>query len=138
MTDILERLADLKQQEANLKKEAKKIQKEFENYISDKTIPLGQRWFLFVEAPDNLSNHERYFIKANSKGLQHIKDNWFDAPEVYGRGKRINTKTLFEDIFGDESLECDSEYYSDEEIELYKEAMEDILNQNCASFCFDW
>lgn len=138
MTDILKRLADLKQQESNLKKEAKKITKEFESYISDKTIPLGKRWFLFVEAPDTLSNHERYFIKAQSKGLQHIKDNWFDAPEVYGRGKRINTKELFEDIFEDESLAYDSESYDPSEIELYKDAMEDILNQNCASFCFDW
>ena len=138
MTDILKRLADLKKQEANLKKEANKIQTDFEEYISDQSIPLGTRWFLFVSAPDKLSNHEKYFITANTVGLQHVKDNFFDAPEVYGRGKRINTKELFEDIFKDESLSYDSDDYDEETIKLYKEAMEDILNQNCASFCFDW
>lgn len=138
MSDILERLADLKQKEAALKRESSKIQIDFENYISNKDIPLGRRWFLFVTAPDNLSNHEDYFITANSDGLRYIKANWFDAPEVYGRGKRINTKTLFDNIFQDESLSYNEYDYNHELINLCKDAMEDILNQNCASFCFDW
>lgn len=70
--------------------------------------------------------------------MQYILDNWFDAPEIYGRGKKIETKNLFENIFKDESLNYNENQHSEGDIKLYKEAMEDILEQNCGSFCFDW
>lgn len=138
MTDILARLKELKDKKAELERELAKIQKDFEVYISDKSIPLGERWAIFSKSPDELNEHNEYFIQANTAGLQYILDNWFDAPEVYGRGKRIKTKDLFEDTFKDSKLEYNPEHHDEKEIAFYKEAMEDILSQNCGSFCYDW
>ena len=45
---------------------------------------------------------------------------------------------MFDRVFSTHDLEYNNEYYSEKEIALYKEAMEDVLSQNCASFCFDW
>lgn len=138
MTDILERLNDLKTKKIELQNEANKIRTDFESYITNQDIPLSERWSLFVKSPDELNYHEDYLIDASSEGLQYILDNWFDAPEIYGRGKKIETKNLFENIFKDESLNYNENQHSEGDIKLYKEAMEDILEQNCGSFCFDW
>jgi len=138
MTDILERINDLNRKKQELQKESDKLKREFSSYISNKDIPLHQRWKTFCKAPDELSNHERYLINARTKGLQYIKDNWFDAPEVYGRGKKISTKEMFDRVFSTHDLKYSKQDYTEKEIALYKEAMEDVLSQNCASFCFDW
>jgi hypothetical protein len=138
MTDILQRLKDLEKRKKELKTEANAIRSDFESYIVDNNIPLGERWYLFSHSPDELNNHEDYLISAKSSGLQYILDNWFDAPEVYGRGKKINTKKFFEDIFEEKTLKYNEDEYESDEIEWFKEAMEEILAQNCGSFCFDW
>jgi hypothetical protein len=138
MSDILERIKELKKKKSALNQEAAKIREDFENYITDQSIPLGERWDLFSQSPDELNNHMKYIIKAKSDGLISLLSYRFDAPEVYGRGKRIDTKKLFDDIFEDEQLNYDTEYYDEESIKLNKEAMEEILSQNCGSFCLDW
>lgn len=138
MTDILERINDLNRKKQELTRESEMLKKEFSSYISNKDISLAQRWKTFCQAPNELSNHEPYMIKAKSKGLKYIKDNWFNAPEVYGRGKEISTKEIFYRVFNNSDLEYNNEDYSEKEIALYKEAMEEVLSKNCASFCFDW
>lgn len=115
MTDILERINDLNRKKQELTKESEMLKKEFSSYISNKDISLAQRWKTFCQAPDELSNHE-----------------------VYGRGKKISTKEMFYHVFTNSDLEYNNEDYSEKEIALYKEAMEEVLSKNCASFCFDW
>jgi hypothetical protein len=138
MSNILERISELKKKKSALNQEAAKIREDFETYITDQSIPLGERWDLFSQSPDELNNHLKYIIKAKSDGLSSLLSYRFDAPEVYGRGKRIDTKKLFDDIFEDEQLNYDTEYHDEETIKLHKEAMEEILSQNCGSFCLDW
>lgn len=149
MSDILERISELKKKKSALNREAAKIREDFEIYITDQSIPLSERWDLFSQSPDELNNHMEYIIKAKSDGLISLLSYRFDAPEVYGRGKRIDTKELFDakklfdNVFEDEPLHCEAEYYDteyrdEESIKLNKEAMEEILSQNCGSFCLDW
>lgn len=138
MTDILKRIQEFKQKKAELEREASKIQTDFESYISDQSLPLAERWSVFSRAPEELQDHSDYFITPTTKGLKYVLDNWFDAPEIYGRGKRIDTTNLFESVFDDKDLNYNPKYVSEEKVALCKEAMEDILSQNCGSFCFDW
>lgn len=144
MSDILGRISELKKKKSALNQEAAKIKEDFETYITDQSIPLSERWDLFSRSPDELNNHMEYIIKAKSEGLISLLSYRFDAPEVYGRGKRIDTKALFDakklfdNIFEDEQSDYDTEYRDEESIKLNKEAMEEILSQNCGSFCLDW
>lgn len=77
MSDILERIKELKKKKSALNQEAAKIREYFETYITDQSIYLGERWDLFSQSPDELT------------------------------------------------------------IKLHKEAMKEILSQNCGSFCLD-
>lgn len=138
MSDILERISELNKKKSALNQEAAKIKEDFETYITDQSIPLSERWDLFSRSPDELNNHMEYIIKAKSEGLISLLSYRFDAPEVYGRGKRIDTKELFDNVFEDEPLHYEAEYRDEESIKLNKEAMEEILSQNCGSFCLDW
>lgn len=137
MTDILKRIQDLKQMKIELEKESAKLKADFKEYISDKSLPLAERWKIFAKSPDELKEHSNYIIRAKTRGLNYVLENWFDAPEVYGRGKRIETAYLFDNVF-DSNLNYNPKYFSDEKVALCKEAMEDILSQNCGSFCYDW
>ena len=68
---------DLKMQKKikALSKRIDKVKKEFEVYVKDKTIPLEERWNLFVEAPDSLSEVTDW--------IQHFKIENFNERDMY-------------------------------------------------------
>ena len=138
MKDLLDRIKKLKKKKAEVKKEAKKIKDDFVSYIIDQNIPLAERWDFFRKAPDELSFQDSSIMDAQSEGLRYVLDNWFTIKEIYGRGKEIDTKSLFQFVFDDADLNYDSTQHSKEKIALCKEAMEEILSENCSSFCLDW
>lgn len=137
MKDLLDRIKELKKKKSEVKKEAKKIKEDFENYITDQNIPLSERWDFFGKAPEDLSFQNSSIMAAESEGLIYVLDNFFTPRELYGRGQQIDTKSLFQFVFDDSDLNYDSSKHSEKKIALCKEAMEEILSENCSSFCLD-
>lgn len=136
---IVEKIADYNKRKSSLEAEALGLKTDFENYVQDKDIPLELRWQTFIEADNDFKNHSDWYFHATSDGLKYIKNNWFDAPEVYGRGKRIYWSEALEDYFYLGEIQphgiASSQKNGDK---LLREAMEEILAGNQGSFCIDW
>ena len=125
----------------DLNQQAQVIKKEFEQYIKDKNISLVDRWEFFVNADDGFKNHKSSIYRANSEGMQHVMDNWFDAPEVYGRGKKIDVSDIFCDCVHNGNIYPENFDYKmpkEDAQELLEEALEEVLEHNLGSFCYDW
>lgn len=143
---LVEKLKTIRQKEAEVQKLIAEASSEFKTYITDKNIPVLTRWKFFNETGNNFKNHQRYIPSFKSAGMKYIKDNFFDAPEVYGRGKTIYIKNIFEDlVYEDENGEMviEAESFSmsyDEETnrEALAGALEEIMSLNMASFAWDW
>jgi hypothetical protein len=144
--DIIEKIKAFEQQEKEFLKSAANLRSEFANYISDTKIDLMTRWAFFINASDKLKNHKKYIPTFKSDGMQYIRDNFFDAPEVYGRGKTIQIKDVFEDLIYEDdngvmiidtenvNTSYDSAHWED----MMVGAMEEILKMNLCSFNWDW
>jgi hypothetical protein len=138
---LVEKMKEYDKHKAALEVEAKQLKRDFELYIRDKSIPLVERWAFFESADDAFKNHSRWIITASSKGLKYVMDNRFDAPEVYGRGKQIFTARIFEECVWDGQLWPENFAYDmdkEKSEKLLTEALEEVLQKNIGSFCFDW
>ena len=129
---------------AVLEKELPELRRAFETYIVDKSIPLKIRWNAFQDAPDEFKDHTDWMIDDNNVGFEYIRENWFDAPEIYGRGKRINLAEKIDDrcSFNADGM-VDAEdgfqaYRGQTPAQLAESAMEEVLRLNLGSFCWDW
>lgn len=119
----------------------KSAESAFSNYINDKNIPLKDRWTAFVSYPE-FHTHQRWILEGKSKAMKYIMENWFDAPEIYGRGKNISIV--------DQINECDACYaFMEGQDEIYLDgstndsmavthAMEELLVKRIGSFNYDW
>lgn len=144
--DIIEKIKAFEQQEKAFLKAAANLRTEFARYISDTTIDLMTRWAFFINASAKLKNHEKYVPSFKSDGMQYIKDNFFDAPEVYGRGKTIQIKDVFENLIYEDDdgvMTIDTEnvnhgYPEDMWEEMMIGAMEEVLKMNLGSFNWNW
>ena len=138
---ILEKMNEYQKEKNTLESKASKLKSEFREHITDKSIPLVERWEFFADAGDEFKEHSDWIIRANSVGLKYVMDNWFDAPEVYGRGKRIDVVECFEECVYEGELHVDNFGYDGDDEEAEKcltEALEEILERNLGSFCIDW
>lgn len=148
--NIDEKLTDYREKDAALQKEARELKPEFETYLRNKNFPLLERWNNFVRAHEDLKNHKSSLIHPKSEALQHIMENWFDAPEVWGRGKIVNVANLMRDFVDRKGFHPLNLYYEITEDEseeeknlaegqrLLEEMLEEILAQNLGSFTYDW
>lgn len=148
--DIQEKITAYREKDAALQKEARQLKTEFEIYLQDKSISLLERWNSFVRAHADLKNHKTSLLNAKSEALQHIMEHWFDASEVYGRGKIIEVAPLMRDFVDKKGFYPMNLYYEitdneDEEEQnlvqgqkLLEEMLEEILEKNIGSFTFDW
>lgn len=131
--DILEKFEAYHKDKQALEAKANKLKSDFREYISDKSIPLVERWQFFINTGDEFKEHSRWIIRPNSTGLKYVIDNWFDAPEVYGRGKRIDIAECFEDCVDAEEIYPENFSGSMDKEEAEKcltEALEEILEKN--------
>ena len=138
---LQEKIQAYNQAKKDLEKQAKDLKSDFEKYLVNKNIPLVERWEFFVNSDEGFKNHKRSIHRANSEGMQYVMDNWFNAPEVYGRGKRIDVADLFGDCVHNGNIYPENFSYKmqkEDAQELLEEALEEILNNNLGSFCFDW
>jgi len=70
--------------------------------------------------------------------MKYVLENWFDAPEVYGRGKPIYIADLFGDIVWEGKIYMENVYVDYMTQEDVEKGLEELLNLNLEYFTFDW
>jgi hypothetical protein len=136
-------------QAQKLSEAAFKIEKDFENYIVNKNIPLAQRWKEFENSPEDLNNHIDVYPSLHYKevgpGLDFFMDELMPNNMNYG-DKTMDLKNIFSLYFRENGevaidmvkLHLENEIYTDEELkELIIAGVEEILALNLGSFQCD-
>ena len=114
-----------------LNKNIVKLSEELEAYIKDTSIPLKDRWELFVDAPNCLS--------IVSDWIQDFKIENFDPRKQYEDLSR--RENVFAVDFVDRVTESFSykKTLSDEQIEeISNKLKEHFLSKNLKCFQYDW
>ena len=112
------------------------LQSDYWTYITDKSIPVMDRWEVYVEAPKELKEHDDYIVEFNSPFLQLL----FDVDNGYlERGQHIYIHDRICHIIYDGiiDLERNNLQYEYTEADVH-EAMEELLLKNLSYFTFDW
>lgn len=147
--NTIDKILDYNQRENSFKQEALDMKKEFENYITDKSIPILERWNVFINSSDNLKNNLSAMVKFNHVRLQAMIENSMHSNR---RGMQHTMKKIMSNFVEDDEIQgyrfCDPDFEYDED-ELTEEdfqkfnqeleqALEEILSKNIASFVYDW
>lgn len=114
------------------------VKTEFRSYITDKNVPVLERWDFFVHAPSELKNNKDYLWEPQSNFLKKFFDKLSDFPEVYGRGKNIYLGELLNDIVCQGKIYMECVYVENISEDEVKNALEEILSLNLEYFVFDW
>lgn len=122
-----------------------KIKKDYLAFIGDKSIPLNDRWNLFVTAPSSLKEHFKW--GSTFQTLENItpqRFNWYDHFSI-DRGQTGNLLDIVT------SLEADIKRYKkqkpsgnsmgvlfSQQPKQLDNLKEEILADNIETFVFDW
>lgn len=114
-----------------LNKKLEDTKKDFVEYISDNSYPLGVRWDFFCDAPDFLKNQYssiHTFKWENTNG----EISWYD--DFYcDRYATVSMDMVIDSML--DRVDEDTNNYTKESI---KELQEEILSKNLGSFINDW
>lgn len=121
---------------SSLETKSKTVKDDYLAYIQDTSIPVEERWKLFEQAPKVMKEHSRYILSRHNPGIQKLLES-LDGEHSKDEFKNFDTVELVSDVFEMDCLE-DGEEVSEEEKELYKQAIEELLRLNCGSFCYTW
>lgn len=121
---------------SSLETKSKTVKDDYLAYIQDTSIPVEERWKLFEQAPKVMKEHSRYILSRHNPGIQKLLES-LDGEYSKDEFKNFDTVELVSDVFEMDYLE-DCEEVSEEEKELYKQAIEELLRLNCGSFCYTW
>lgn len=120
---------------SGLNKLLKEKKIEFESFITNKNVPLDQRWNLWVKAPSELKN--------KSSSIEYFKE--IDSDQIMYEGELVHTDRYqtIEMVLAAENYEWKLKYprptdvheYTQEGLNRFKE---EILNRNIESFIYDW
>lgn len=150
--ELMDSVVSLQKEKIKLENQISSRKNEFANLISDRSISFFDRWHAFAAAPAELKNHLDYLPRPRGAALQKEIDKMVGIPECYGRGKRIDVMDFFWDAYSVEEkkfypggydhkckLEAASHYIESEvkDLPMFR-LMEEILQANLGSFCFDW
>lgn len=110
-----------------------KVKKLFEQFISDKSVALDDRWEIFVNAPDSLKNHHQWVISWISPEIE-------DGMQYEGG---IMYWEKYETVKVERAIEAMCEYMSEDNFheitkEMISSEMEMLLSKNIGSYCYDW
>lgn len=133
--DIIEQVKVLQTEKETLENKFSKCKADFKSYITNKTIPLLERWDFYLNAPSELKEKSDWLIRPKSDFLYYVRYHWLDAE--YGRGKRIYIDQLFEDFIYKGKVDSESvlKIYSEQQIYL---GLEELLDMNLEYFTMDW
>lgn len=106
-------------------------------YIKDKTIPLEERWEVFVEAPNEWKNNETWAVDFESEKLLKTGNICWHSDFYIERHEIIYVVDFVLDRLP-EYLETDN-YYGKDEIKTIADAFkEEVIQKNLGSFVLDW
>lgn len=113
-------------------KEVESLKKDFAKFVKDKSLPLDERWGLFVEYGRIYGGEGSWVqhFKVEQK-LKHKEICWYDDFYVERR-QTVELPQIIESI--EENLCEDSDWTE----ELVVEFKEEILDKNMYSFTYDW
>jgi hypothetical protein len=121
------------------------LREDFANYIKDKTIPLKERWTVFANANDALSNHEPWIFRFKSINMDKELNLQGSAPEICGIGRVFKVTDWLEELYEREFFaweKSESRDRTDSEWEVifkfFEPLQEEILENNIKSWCYDW
>jgi hypothetical protein len=129
LNDIISRNNVIRQAHADL-------QSDYWAYITDKSMPLMDRWEVYVEAPKELKENYNYIVDFNSPLLQSLFDVHNDNLEL-GQHIYIHDRVCHIIYDGVIDLEGNDLQYEYTEADVH-EAMEELLLKNLSYFTFDW
>ena len=110
-------------------KQIEEIKYEFSKYIADTSIPLEERWEVFMKAPEVLHNKDIW--KTRFKGVpSDFVGN--DGPLYAERHMEVDIQQYMEVLENPDDYNYDP---SDVDIVAFKE---DVLSRNIYSYTFDW
>lgn len=135
-----EKIKNYLEQKEQLQKSAKLLKVELKKHITDKTIPLLDRWDYYLKAPSDFKYTSSDIMSPRSHFLQQYFRHRFNAPEIYGRGKRIYINDIFGDLIYKGKVDLEEYNYKLPELteEQVFEAMEELLEENLDYFTYDW
>lgn len=136
--DIKEKIKTVDLEKVAVTQKYQDLKTEFKNYITDKSIPVIDRWEFFEQAQSELKENLDYIWSPSSKFLQARLDRFNDMPEIYGRGKKIEVTDFFEDIVWGGKIWMENLADKTLKEDDIKNALEEILEQNLEYFLFDW
>lgn len=114
---------------------SEQVKQHLEGFISDTTVPLEERWAIWVNAPDSLKNHQSWVhFWVTDEFLEGVGGN----AEIYYvmRGQTICVVDVFLSLQENFTDECLVEIgITQEDINREKEQ---ILKLNLGSYCYDW
>lgn len=146
----LKEVEDLKvKQQKELHEATQKVQRDFEAYISDKSISLKDRWDTFTNAPDELSAHIDVYPNLHYEhvgpGLDFFQDQLL-LSMIDSYHYVLNFKDSYSVYFNEDGSvdlnsvrrNLDDHNYTDEQLkELIVSCAEEILEKNLLSFTCD-
>lgn len=148
-TQVAEIKALKEKQEAELRAKTASMQKDFENYIADKSIALMTRWNDFLEAPEELSDHldsfPTFHYDTIGVGLDFFMDELMSSHPPY-QDKTIDLKNIVSLYIKEDGtvnlemvkLDLENDKYSDEQLkENIIALVEEILEHNLGAFEWD-
>lgn len=136
--DIKEKIKLLTKKKAEVVNELYQAKSEFKQYITNKEIPVLERWKFFINAPNELKEQSKYIIRPENEFLNYFVHNKFDAPEIYGRGKTIYVATMLNNLVYSDSFNEEDYFYEEFGEEVIKQGIEELLEMNLEYFCLDW
>lgn len=142
--DIKQELKLLDKEQNSVEKKYKKLEQKYQQYITNKDIPVLERWEFFINSSDKLKDSFNGVATFQSKLLQGYMQSFENGP-----GSPRGEKIVMEDVLADyvhpditqEELDYLAENYlccdtlTKEDVE---EAIEEVLSMNLAHFTYDW
>jgi hypothetical protein len=113
-----------------LRSQIEEIKKEFAAYIADTSVPLDERWEVFMSAPSDLREHSRWIERF--EGLPDDDFIGYGGPVWVERHQTVDISDILSVLEGQEDYDFD---FSAVDVTAFKE---DVLKRNLYSFEYDW
>ena len=132
-------MQELKERMAKQEKELKMIKTDLLSFITDKKVPLEERWNFFVSVSKQFKEHSDYLVNFSTIKKYVRNFNWNDSFEQWNRGHIVQTEDIIIAIEEMQYPECEDKLSKAfNTIERINELQEEILVRNIGSFVFDW
>lgn len=154
--NITQKIHEANEKQIQLENETKQLGSDFTSFIKDKNIPLKERWKVFAEAPDYLSDELDSFPEFHyenlGEGLTFFMDKLLveeHIKQLESGSNTLNIKSIISNYYDEKnntmsaelarySLEDKYDPITNKELEeKLWQLMEDVLQLNLVSFDFD-